>query len=71
MLLHLAREDLKRPVGVVVRGEIAAKGEVLLDLRGTEPKNLSQVGNHGPRISPRRCEGNRPHVTGVIEAREL
>ncbi len=27
-------------------GKMAAKGEVLFRLRGSEPKNFSQVGNH-------------------------
>jgi hypothetical protein len=57
---------LKRFVGVVARGEIAAKGEVLFHLRGSEPKNFSQVGNHALRISLRCCEGNPAAVPRAV-----
>ena len=41
----------------MVRGEVAAKGTVLLQLRGSQPKNFSQIGNHVLRISLRCREG--------------
>lgn len=53
VLLHLASQDLKRLVVVVVRREVPAKGEVLFQLRGSEPKNFSQVGNHAPKNIPK------------------
>jgi hypothetical protein len=37
---------LERLVVVVVGAEVAAKGKVLFHLRGSEPKDFSQVGNH-------------------------
>jgi hypothetical protein len=46
MVLHFVSKDLKRLVDVVLGGEVAAKGEVLVRLRGSEPKDFSQVGNH-------------------------
>ena len=58
MLLYLASQDLKWPIDVMVRREVAAKGEVLFHLRGSEPKNFSQVGNHALRISLRCHKGN-------------
>jgi len=51
VLLHFTSHDLKRRVAVVVRREVPTKGEVLFYLRGSEPKNFSQVGNHVLRIS--------------------
>ena len=57
MLLHFTSQDLKRLVAVVVRREVPAKGEVLFYLRGSEPKNFSQVGNHVLRISLSCREG--------------
>jgi hypothetical protein len=58
VLLHFASQDLKRPVIIVVRTEVPAKGEILFHLRGSEPKNLSQIGNHAIRISLCCREGN-------------
>ena len=57
-LLHFTSQDLERPVGVVVRREVPTKGEVLFYLRGSEPKNFSQGGNHALRISLHCREGN-------------
>jgi hypothetical protein len=37
---------LKRLLSVVLGGQVAAKGEVLFRLRGSEPKDFSQIGNH-------------------------
>jgi len=58
VLLYFASQDLKLRVDVVVRREVAAKGEVLFHLRGSEPKNFSQIGNHALRIFPGRRDGN-------------
>ena len=41
----------------MVRREVPAEGEVLIYLRGSEPKNFSQIGNHVLRISLRCREG--------------
>jgi hypothetical protein len=41
LLLHIASQDLKTLVGVMVRKKVPAKGEVLFQLRGSEPKNFS------------------------------
>jgi hypothetical protein len=46
LLLHFAGQDLKRLLSVVLGGQVAAKGEVLFRLRGSEPKDFSQIGNH-------------------------
>ena len=46
VLQYFTSQNLKRLVGVVLGGEVAAKDEVLFRLRGSEPKDLSQVGNH-------------------------
>jgi len=46
LLLHSGREDSKRLVATVFGGEVAAKGEILFSLRGSEPKYFSQIGNH-------------------------
>ena len=41
LVLHIASQDLKRLVGVMVRKKVPAKGELLFQLRGSEPKNFS------------------------------
>ena len=46
VLLYFASEDLKRLLGVMLGAEVSAKGKVLFRLRGSEPKNFNQVGNH-------------------------
>jgi hypothetical protein len=46
LLLNFGSQDLKGFVGVVVGREVPAKSEVFFRLRGSEPKNFSQVGNH-------------------------
>ena len=51
LLLHFSSQDLEGLVGVVVGREVAAKGEIFFRLRGSEPKNFSQVGNHAYRYS--------------------
>jgi len=35
-------------------GEVTAKCDILFRLRGTEPKNLSQIGNHRLESIPTR-----------------
>jgi hypothetical protein len=47
----------------VMRREVPAKGEVLFDLRGSEPKNFSQIGNHALRICLRCRERNPRSVS--------
>jgi hypothetical protein len=49
--LHFAGQDLERRAGVMVCAEVTAKGDVRLRLRGSEPKNFSQVGNHAQEYS--------------------
>jgi hypothetical protein len=65
VLLHFASQDLKGLVGVMVRRKVPAKGEVLFQLRGSEPKNFSQVGNHAPRIPLSYCKGNPKALPGT------
>ena len=65
VLPYFGSQDLKRLVGMVVRGEVAAKGTVLLQLRGSQPKNFSQIGNHALRISLSYCKGNPKALPGT------
>ena len=53
VLLHLARQDLELFVGVMPGRYVAAKGKVLCRLRGSEPQNFGQVGNHASEYIPR------------------
>ena len=58
MLLDFARQNLKLLVAGVMRRKIAAERKILFRLRGPEPKDLIEVGNHGFRIRP-RCGGGK------------
>jgi len=58
VLLYFFRQDLKLLIDAMVRGEVSAKGKVLFRLCGSEPINLSQIGNHYFRLCPRNGERN-------------
>jgi hypothetical protein len=78
--LHFAGQDLERRAGVMVCAEVTAKGEVRLRLRGSEPKDFSQVGNHAqeysraagdPRTFPllvgQHVPASRPPADGTVK----
>ena len=71
MLLNFAGQDLKRLVGVVPGGEVAAKGEIFFRLRGSEPKDFSQVGNHVLRISVAKANLNALPGTATLCSRQI
>src|SRR5260370_35989984 len=48
--LNVTGQDLKCPLVNVMRREVASKCEVFFRLRGSEPKNFRQVGNHVLKI---------------------
>jgi hypothetical protein len=62
VLLYFASQDLKWLVCIVVRGEVPAKGTILLQLRGSQQKNFSQIADHALRISVGSCVSN-PRAT--------
>jgi hypothetical protein len=54
--LYFTGKDLKGLVVAVVGRKMAPKRDVLVRLRGSEPKYFSQVGNHALRVSPQNRE---------------
>lgn len=53
VLLNFTGQDLERPLIVMVGREVAAKVQILLRFRGSEPKYFSQVGNHASHHTPK------------------
>ena len=60
MGLYFGGQYLEWTVVCVVSGQVSAECEILFRLRAPEPENLSQIGNHAPKILPYGRQGNRP-----------